>query len=145
LKWTEVAWHSTKFHDDRFRHLNNITVIKATILGDVCWYYWSKGFKYAAEMASCGMIYIPSFMNIGTGIQAILRSDLRNLRGCNFSIIGGFYYLHLWDELRCHDIHTKFHNDWFRHSKINKGGYTQRARWYHKPTFIFQIRKVGYK
>jgi hypothetical protein len=24
------------------------------------------------------------------------------------------------------DIHTKFHEDWFRHSKVNKGGYTYR-------------------
>jgi hypothetical protein len=31
----------------------------------------------------CGMIDVPSFMIIGTGIQAILRFRLRNLRGCN--------------------------------------------------------------
>jgi hypothetical protein len=36
--------------------------------------------KYAVEMASCGMIYIPSFMKIGGGIQAILRFGLCNLR-----------------------------------------------------------------
>jgi hypothetical protein len=36
------------------------------------------------EMASCGMIlYIPSFMETGTGVQAILRLCFRNLRGCN--------------------------------------------------------------
>jgi hypothetical protein len=29
------ANETTKFHDDRFRHLSNITVITATILGDV--------------------------------------------------------------------------------------------------------------
>jgi hypothetical protein len=28
---------------------------------------------YAIDMASCGMIYLPSFMKIGTGVQAILR------------------------------------------------------------------------
>jgi hypothetical protein len=26
---------------------------------------------YAIEMASCGMIYLTSFMKIGTGVQAI--------------------------------------------------------------------------
>jgi hypothetical protein len=26
-----------------------------------------------------------------------------------------------WDELRCHDIHTKFHKDWFWHSKLIGG------------------------
>jgi hypothetical protein len=47
---------------------------------------------------------------------------------------GGYTYRHKvmeginevcrWDRLRCHDIHTKFHTDWFRHSKF--GGYTYR-------------------
>jgi hypothetical protein len=45
--------------------------------------------KYAVEMASCGMIYLQSFMNIGTGVQAILRFRLRNLRGCNVGITDG--------------------------------------------------------
>jgi hypothetical protein len=27
---------------------------------------------YAVEKASCGTIYLPSFMKIGTGVQAIL-------------------------------------------------------------------------
>jgi hypothetical protein len=37
---------------------------------------------YAVEMASCGMhVYIPSFMKIGTGVDAILRFclDARDL------------------------------------------------------------------
>jgi hypothetical protein len=29
--------------------------------------------KYTLEMGSDGVIYIPSFMKIGTGVQAILR------------------------------------------------------------------------
>jgi hypothetical protein len=29
--------------------------------------------KYAADLASDGMIYIPSFVTIGSGIQVILR------------------------------------------------------------------------
>jgi hypothetical protein len=44
---------------------------------------------YGVEMTSDGMIYIPSFMNIGRGIQAILRLCLRNLRGCNVGITDG--------------------------------------------------------
>jgi hypothetical protein len=34
---------------------------------------------YAVEMASCGMIYLPSFMKIAASVQAILRFCLRNL------------------------------------------------------------------
>jgi hypothetical protein len=35
-------------------------------------------------------------------------------------------------------IHTKFHKDWFRHSKAVEGGYTdtQTAWRSHKPTFL---------
>jgi uncharacterized protein YraI len=43
----------------------------------------------AIEMHSCGTIYIPSFMKIGTGVQAILMFCLRNLRGCNVGVTGG--------------------------------------------------------
>jgi hypothetical protein len=42
--------------------------------------------KYAFEMASCGMIYIPSFMKIGTGVQAILMFCFSNLNACNVGI-----------------------------------------------------------
>jgi hypothetical protein len=39
--------------------------------------------------ASFGMIYISSFMKIGTGIQAILMFCFRNLRGCDVGITDG--------------------------------------------------------
>jgi hypothetical protein len=46
---------------------------------------------YAIEMASGGMIYsyVSSFKKVGTGVQAILRFCLRNLRGCNAGITDG--------------------------------------------------------
>jgi hypothetical protein len=39
--------------------------------------------KYTVEMASCGMMYIPSFMKIGIDVQSILRFCLNNLKGCD--------------------------------------------------------------
>jgi hypothetical protein len=45
--------------------------------------------NYAVQMDLCGMIYIPSFMKIGTGVQGILRLCLRNFRGCNIGITDG--------------------------------------------------------
>jgi hypothetical protein len=44
--------------------------------------------QYAVEMASYGIIHvcIPSFMKVSTGIQAMLRFSLSNLRGCNVGI-----------------------------------------------------------
>jgi hypothetical protein len=44
---------------------------------------------YAIQMASCGMIYLRSFVKIGTGVQSILRFCLRNLTGCNIGITDG--------------------------------------------------------
>jgi hypothetical protein len=35
------------------------------------------------------MIFFPSFMNIGGGIQAMLRFILSNLNGCNVGITNG--------------------------------------------------------
>jgi hypothetical protein len=43
-------------------------------------------------MASCGMIYMPSFMNMSEGVQAILRFFLNNLRGYNIGITDGWTY-----------------------------------------------------
>jgi hypothetical protein len=45
--------------------------------------------KYATEMDLRAMIYIPSFMKIVTGVQAILTIYLINLRGCNVGITDG--------------------------------------------------------
>jgi hypothetical protein len=53
-------------------------------------------------------------------------------------LMGRIYEVLCWDGLRWHDIDTKFHKDWFRHSKVDRKGFidTQTARWCHKPTFI---------
>jgi hypothetical protein len=40
-------------------------------------------------MGSYGMIYIPSFMKVGAGVQAILRFCLTNFRGFNVGITDG--------------------------------------------------------
>jgi hypothetical protein len=42
--------------------------------------------KCAVETSSGGMIYIPLFIKIGTGVQAILRFCIRNLKGYNVGI-----------------------------------------------------------
>jgi hypothetical protein len=36
--------------------------------------------------------------------------------------MGGIYEVLRWDALRCHDIHTEFYKDRFRHSKVDMGG-----------------------
>jgi hypothetical protein len=46
-------------------------------------------YEMPLEMGSGGMIYIPSLMKTGTGVQAILRFCLSNLNGCNVGITDG--------------------------------------------------------
>jgi hypothetical protein len=41
---------------------------------------------YAIQMGSGGIIYIPSILKIGTGIQVTLRFWLSNLNVCNVGI-----------------------------------------------------------
>jgi hypothetical protein len=41
---------------------------------------------YTVEMPLCGMMVLPSFMKIGTGVQAILGFSISNLKGCNVFI-----------------------------------------------------------
>jgi hypothetical protein len=33
--------------------------------------------------------------------------------------MGGIYEARRWDWLRCRNVDTKFHKDWFRHSKVD--------------------------
>jgi hypothetical protein len=44
---------------------------------------------YAIEMASGGMIYIPSFVKINTGVQAITWFCLSKFTSCNVGITDG--------------------------------------------------------
>jgi hypothetical protein len=70
--------------------------------------------KYAIEMASGGMIYIPSIMTISSRIQVTLRLLPQQLDG----ITGGIYEArHRYGQTQ-HDIYTKFHDEWYRDLRI---------------------------
>jgi hypothetical protein len=45
-----------------------------------------RNYEVIVEMGSCGMIFVPSFMKIGPGIQEILRVVLSNWKGSNVGI-----------------------------------------------------------
>jgi hypothetical protein len=45
--------------------------------------------RYTVDMASGGIIYVPSFMKIGTDVQAIFTFGFSNLKGCNAGITDG--------------------------------------------------------
>jgi hypothetical protein len=44
---------------------------------------------YAVEMPSRGMIFLPSFMKVSTGLRALFRFCFSNLNGCNVGITDG--------------------------------------------------------
>jgi hypothetical protein len=82
LKWHDIH---TKIRGDLLRYLSNMTVITATLRDAAKLVLLRKRFvEYAAEMDSCG-----TFMKIDTGVEAILRFFLGNLRGCNAGITEG--------------------------------------------------------
>jgi hypothetical protein len=36
-------------------------------------------------------------------------------------LMGRIFEVCRWDELKHHDVHTKFYVDWFRHSEVDRG------------------------
>jgi hypothetical protein len=50
-----------------------------------------------------------------------LPSNDREMHIQTHRLMEGIFYLRRWDGLRCRDIRTKSHKDWFRRSKVNRG------------------------
>jgi hypothetical protein len=110
-----MAWYiHTKFHDDRFRYSSNIKGITSTVLEAVVLVLLMRGIYDLLHWAGLRWhdIYIPISMNIATGVQAMLRFCLTNLRVSMFVLLeGGIHYIRSWDGYKCHNIRTKFHED----------------------------------
>jgi hypothetical protein len=88
----------------------------------------------------------------GYTLQTLCLTTIGGLHIQTHRLVEGILEVRRWDEFRCHNIHNKFHKDWFRHSKVNRRGFsdTQAAWKSHNPTFFFfqnkqnrLIRKVG--
>jgi hypothetical protein len=84
-RWDDFRWHdiNTKFHNDRFRNSSNNkdntwtigeAVVSVLLMEGIYDVHRWDGFRW--------MIYLSSFMNIGSGFQAIFRFCLRNWRCC---------------------------------------------------------------
>jgi hypothetical protein len=61
-------------------------------------------------------VTVSSFMEIGTGVQAILKSCFSNLKVYNVGINDRFYMLRRSNGLISYGMNTKFHDDWIKHS-----------------------------
>jgi hypothetical protein len=51
------------------------------------------------------------------------------IRNRTHRMMGRIYEVRRWDELMCHDVHTKFHTERFRHSKVNVGERHSQTHW----------------
>jgi hypothetical protein len=67
-----------------------------------------------------------------TGLLSRCLATIGGMHIQTHRLTGGIYEVCLWDGLSCHDIDTKFHEDWFRHSNVIRGD-TQTGWRTHKP------------
>jgi hypothetical protein len=76
--------------------------------------------KYAVEMASVGLIYIPNFMMNGSDIQVILKLLPQQFERLQCWYCRWYEFMKYAVEMASDGIvlhiHTKFHDDRFRHS-----------------------------
>jgi hypothetical protein len=57
----------------------------------------------------------------GNVFTELFPSNDRGIHIQTHRLMGGIYEVCHWDGLRCHDIHMNFHQDWFSHSKVDRG------------------------
>jgi hypothetical protein len=61
------------------------------------------------------------FIAAGTCFPSRCLATIVGIHMQTHTLMGDIYEIRRWDGLRCHDTHTKFHEDWFRHSKVDGG------------------------
>jgi hypothetical protein len=88
-----------------------------------------------------GNVFMEQIPSVKGGIYSAetLSSNDMGIHTRTHRLMGGVYAVRCWDGCRCHDIHTKFHTDWFRHSKFIRGD-SQTTYRSHTPTYICQSK-----
>jgi hypothetical protein len=61
------------------------------------------------------------FVAAGTRFQSRCLATIGGIQIQTHRLMGGIYEVRLSDGFTCQDIHTMFHDDRFRHSKVDKG------------------------
>jgi hypothetical protein len=70
--------------------------------------------------------YILCHRNVFT--EPLSRNDTRGIQIQTHRLMREIYEVRRWDGFSCHDIHTKFRKDWFRHPKLKSGRDSQTHR-----------------
>jgi hypothetical protein len=144
-RWDGLRWHAiyTMTHDVRCRHSSIIKSITSTVWEATVLVLLMRGNYDVRQWDGLRWhniyVYISTFMKIGTGVQAILRFSLRNLRGCNVGITDG-------RDIRITPLRWA-HVPWYTYQaainigsgvrELIRGINTQTARRSHELTFIF--------
>jgi hypothetical protein len=140
-RWDGLRIHDidTAFYDDRFRHSSNIKGTISTTWRGAVLVLLMGVMKNAVEMAS-GYMIDDRFRHLNniTVINSVIWESVMLVL-----LIGRTYYVRSWDGHSTPDI--KFHNDWFRRSKVVRRTDTRSSRWFHNLTLISfsKMRKVG--
>jgi hypothetical protein len=79
------------------------------------------------------------FVAVRTCLLSRCLAMIRGIYIQTHRLVGGIYKVHHWDGFRRHDIHTEFHKDQFRHSKVVRGAITQTAWWSHAYFYFFKV------
>jgi hypothetical protein len=79
----------------------------------------------------------------GSQFTEPLPSNDRKVHIQTYRSMGGIYEVRRWEGPKCHDIRTKFHKDWFSHSKVDGVIHRDTAWWSHKSAVLifFQNKK----
>jgi hypothetical protein len=93
LNWAQVAGYTYQFSWRSIMHLSNVMAITAKIWEPVMLVINIEGIyevcRWDGFILHDIRIKLSSFMKMGTGVQAILRFSLRNIKGCNSGITDG--------------------------------------------------------
>jgi hypothetical protein len=67
------------------------------------------------------LLLLRVFVAAGTCLSSHSLATIGGIHIQTHRLMGGIYEVRRWGGLRCHDIHTKFHTDWFQHSEVIRG------------------------
>jgi hypothetical protein len=82
--------------------------------------------SYRKRRVQSSSIFVGVFVAAVTVLRSLCLLTTGGIHMQTHKLMAAIYEVRRWDEFRYHDIHTKFHNDWFRHSKVNSHSQTHR-------------------
>jgi hypothetical protein len=73
------------------------------------------------------ILLLRSFVAARTFLRSRCLTTIKWIHIQTHRLMEGIYKVHRWDGFRCHYVHTKFHEDYFRYWKVDKEEYISYA------------------